>query len=185
MDRRLQFEVTESIAVVRYPEICSGSPFTEDYARASAQLRRQTKAVALLHDLRGVSVTKLDSQLVLSDAREVAAGGRVRCVAFVLDCNPFWQSVITAMVSKFSPVQPSRVFGDVRAAREWCRQCLLNNAGGSQPNAHARPMVGATTLSASSPAAITRQCDGRVHCCSHFSSNLNRMCDSCWPWAWQ
>ncbi|KAL3894972.1 MAG: hypothetical protein SGPRY_013654, partial [Prymnesium sp.] len=119
----------KDIALMRYPELCEGDFFLRDYALASARLRNQARPFALIHDLRHVSLTSVDRQLFLNDARELGAAGRVSRVAFVLACSPFWQGAISGLVSRFSPVQPARVFNDISKARLWCEDGSTSRNG--------------------------------------------------------
>ena len=139
---RLTCQDADDVFVIRYPQTCSGSPFEEDYAKASAALLRRAPGFALMHDLRDVKLTTLDRKAVLQDAQEIAGGGRLRAVAFVLGCSSFWQRIISAMVSRFSPVKPSKVFNDVVEARAWCLSACATDrpsAGEQAASEHAPP----------------------------------------------
>jgi hypothetical protein len=119
-DDALEVVSRDGVFVMQYPRKCSGASFEAAYASASLELQRQPEGVVLMHDLRRVALTQLDRRAVLQDANDIASCGRIHSVAFVLDCNSFWESVISGFVERLSPIQPSKVFGNVEDARNWC-----------------------------------------------------------------
>ena len=119
--RRLDCEETDDTILLSYPDICSGDDYDADYARASELMYQRDRNFALIHDLRAVQLSSLDTSTILGDARDIAKRGKVARVAFVMECEGgFVAATIQSAIRNFCPVQPARVFSDIRSATDWC-----------------------------------------------------------------
>ena len=118
--RRLHCDLADDTILLSYPDVCAGEDYTADYARASELMYQRERRFALIHDLRAVRLSSLDTSSILSDARGIAKRGKVQRVAFVMECEGFTGATIQSAIRNFCPVQPARVFSDLRSATEWC-----------------------------------------------------------------
>ena len=115
----LTLDVSPAMLTLRYPERCTGAAFDAAYADAGRAIRAHQANFGLVHDLRHVRVTSLDGRAVLDDASDIAAAGRVRCVAFIISGGVLWRRSFAFAIRSLSPVQPARVFTDIESARLW------------------------------------------------------------------
>ena len=118
---------------LRYPERCTGAAFDAAYADAGRAIRAHQANFGLVHDLRHVRVTSLDGCAVLDDASDIAAAGRVRCVAFITSGGVLWRRSFAFAIRSLSPVQPARVFTDIESARLWVNDCVSQSDGQVAP----------------------------------------------------
>ncbi|EOD33178.1 hypothetical protein EMIHUDRAFT_98874 [Emiliania huxleyi CCMP1516] len=107
--------------------IASGGAFAHSSQGSGSQ------PVFAVHDLRRVHVTSLDGRAVLDDASDIAAAGRVRCVAFIISGGVLSRRSFAFAVRSLSPVQPARVFTDIESARLWVNDCVSQSDGQVAP----------------------------------------------------
>ena len=119
---RLHCDTIGDTVQLTYPDVCSGDEYSADYARASEMMYQRDRRFALIHDLRAVQLSSLDTSTILSDARGIAKRGMVDRVAFVMECEGFVAATVQSAIRNFCPVQPARVFSDMRSATEWCSE---------------------------------------------------------------
>ena len=129
----LTLDVSPAMMTLRYPERCTGAAFDAAYADAGRAIRAHQANFGLVHDLRHVRVTSLDCRAVLDDASDIAAAGRVRCVAFIISGGVLWRRSFAFAIRSLSPVQPARVFTDIESARLWVNDCVSQSDGQVAP----------------------------------------------------
>ena len=107
------------VYVMKYPPSCmGGDEFMQSYQECSDALLAEDAPFALLHDASALEGwASFDRRLIrqlVADARAIAAQGRVRRAAFLIDkeCEGFWHRSIGACVRRLSPVKPTETFVD-------------------------------------------------------------------------